>query len=346
MSKVIIGIHGLGNKPSEKILKEWWLKSILEGLENINKNNFKLNFEIIYWANILHEKPLNEAITDKDDPCYVDERYITAPKNFIPTPHPVRQKVLRFIEKQMDKIFLNEDLSINYSFISDMIIHRYFKELEMYYTEERSDKDDKKYFVRDTIRNRAAEVLKKHNNDEIFLIAHSMGTIVIYDVLTFILPDLKIDTLVTMGSPLGLPVVMGKIAAEEKLKPRIKEKLKTPPGVKRYWYNFSDLEDKIAMNYNLGDDYDKNSNGVQAVDFVVNNNYEINGEKNPHKSYGYLRTPEFSKVLSEFLEREKPKPSMHFLKFVVKNFVKASKFAKRIMNSFNPFKSRDKDESR
>ena len=334
MSKIIIGIHGLGNKPSKKTLIDWWLKSIREGLEAINKNNFELNFEIIYWADVLNEKPLDDSITDKEDPYYVSEKYTPAPENFIPTPHPIRQKILNFVEKQMDKLFLNDDLSINYSFISDLIIHRYFKELEMYYTEELNNKDN----IRDVIRNKAAEVLKKHKDDEIFLIAHSMGTIVIYDVLTLLLPDLKIDTLATMGSPLGLPIVMGKIAAEVKLKPRIKEKLKTPPGVKRYWYNFSDLEDKIAMNYNLADDYDKNSNGVQAVDFVVNNNYEVKGERNPHKSYGYLRTPEFSKVLSEFLEREEPKPGMHFLKFVVRNFVRAGRLTKKIINSFNPFK--------
>jgi len=345
VSKVIIGIHGLGNKPSKKTLTDWWLKSVKEGLEALNKNNFKLNFEIIYWADILNEKPLDESITNKNDKYYVDEKYSPAPENFIPAPHPIRQKILSFIEKQMDKLFLNDDLSINYSFISDLIIHRYFKELEMYYTEELKDNDNKKYSVRDIIRNKTVEVLKKHKDDEIFLIAHSMGSIVVYDVLTFLLPALKIDTLVTIGSPLGLPIIMSKIAAEQEITPYVSAKLKTPPGVKRNWYNFSDLEDKIAMNYNLSDDYDKNSNGVQAVDFVVNNNYEVNGEKNPHKSYGYLRTPEFSKVLSEFLEREEPKPGMRFLKFVVNSYVKINSLVKKAVNKLNPFKRRDKNES-
>ena len=143
-----------------------------------------------------------------------------------------------------------------------------------------------------------------------------MGSIIIYDALTFILPELKIDTLVTMGSPLGLPIIMSQIAAEKRLKPNIKDKLKTPAVVQGNWYNFSDLEDKIAMNYNLADDYDKNANGVQAADFIVNNNYVVNGKRNPHKSYGYLRTPEFAEVLSEFLLREKPKPGKRFLKFL------------------------------
>jgi triacylglycerol esterase/lipase EstA (alpha/beta hydrolase family) len=345
VSKVIIGIHGLGNKPSEKTLKEWWLKSILEGLEYINKNTFKLNFGLIYWADVLNNKSLDETIIDKENPLYINEKYTPAPENFIPKPHPVRKKILGFIEKQMDKIFLNEDLSINYSFISDMIIHKYFKELEIYYTEEYRDKNNTKYSAKDVIRKKAADVLKKHKNDEIFLIAHSMGSIVIYDVLTFLLPGFKIDTLVTMGSPLGLPIIMSKIATEQKLKPHIKEKLKTPPGVKRNWYNFSDLEDKIAINYNLADDYDKNANGVKATDFVVNNNYEINGERNPHKSYGYLRTPEFSEVLAEFLAREKLKPGMRLLTFIVNSYVKTNRFIKSIGKKLNPFKRRDKDES-
>ena len=32
-SYVIIGVHGLANKPPEKTLTEYWTKSILEGLE-------------------------------------------------------------------------------------------------------------------------------------------------------------------------------------------------------------------------------------------------------------------------------------------------------------------------
>ena len=31
MSKVIIGIHGLGNKPQKNLLEEWWKAAINEG---------------------------------------------------------------------------------------------------------------------------------------------------------------------------------------------------------------------------------------------------------------------------------------------------------------------------
>jgi hypothetical protein len=342
MSKVIIGIHGLGNKPSKKILEEWWIKSILEGLEGIEKTKFDLNFELIYWADVLNEKPLDETIIDQEDPYYLKEKYNPAPQNFIPKPHQLRQKILGFLEKQMDKIFLNEDLSINYSFISDIIIHKYFRELEIYYTEKCYDENNIKCNAKDIIRNRAVDVLEKYKNDEIMLVAHSMGSIIIFDVLTFILPELKIDTFITMGSPLGLPVIMSKIAAEQNMKVHNNEKLKTPPAVEMNWYNFSDLEDKVAMNYDLGDDYNENSKGVKAIDMIVHNNYQINGERNPHKIYGYLRTPEFSVVLYEFLIREKLKPSRWLFEYSKNVYERINKFLKSTKSKINSIIRGDK----
>jgi hypothetical protein len=341
LSKIIIAIHGLGNKPPKKILEEWWKKSILEGLEAIDKNILNLNFEIIYWADVLNDKPLDESIIDKEDPYYVKEKYIPAPDNFSPTPHPFRKKVLGFLEKQMDKIFLNEDLSINYSFISDIIIHKYFKELEIYYTEECYDENKAKFAAKDILRNRVVDVLDKYNSDEIMIIAHSMGSIIAYDVLTFILPGIKIDSLVTMGSPLGLPVIMGKIASEQNIRLQKKKRLETPPGVKRNWFNFSDLEDKVAINYDLADDYNENANGVKPIDFIVYNNYEINGERNPHKSYGYLRTPEFAKVLHEFLIREEIKPSMRLFEYT-KNIYE--RFNQLIRNTKTKLRFKNKND--
>ena len=316
MSKVIICIHGLGNKPPKELLTEWWERSIQEGFRNIGQYIFNPKIEMVYWADILHDKPLDKKITDNKDPYYLNEKYTSAPKNFIPQKHEVRKKFLDFIEKQMDKLFLNKDMSVNYSFISDYIIHRYFKDLETYYNSEYKNEEEKTHCAREVIRKRLADVLDKHKDDDIFLISHSMGTIVAYDVLVLQLTDAKINTFVTMGSPLGIPVVMGKIAAEYKEIFQKPHKLSTPPSVINNWYNFSDIEDKVAMNYSLADDYDANETGIKPIDFIVNNNYTINDELNPHKSYGYLRTPEFSKVLFDFLIRDRMKITVWILKSI------------------------------
>ena len=95
----------------------------------------------------------------------------------------------------MDKIFLNEDLSSNFEFVSELIFKKYFKELEIYYAKQPEVNDNSYKSVKDIIRNRLAETLKKHKGKEIFLIAHSMGSIIAYDVCNFLVPDIKIDTL-------------------------------------------------------------------------------------------------------------------------------------------------------
>ncbi len=319
MSKIIIAIHGLGNKPSEQTLSNWWQLSIIEGLKNINNFFYLPKFEMVYWADILNEKPLNEYITDKKNPYYLDEKYTPSPPNYKPKNHSVRKKILNFIDEQMDKVFLNKDLTLNFSFVSDVIFHNYFKELEIYYTKEKSGN---KISKQKQIRERLVKVLTKYKNEEIFLIAHSMGSIIAYDVLTFELPELKIDTFITMGSPLGLPVIVGKIAQEYEEKFNIKEKPKTPPGIKNNWFNFSDLEDSVAINYELAKDYNPNRNGVKVKDILVSNNYEINGESNPHKSFGYLRTKEFSQVINTFVTKNKFKTELLLRKIFFKYFNK------------------------
>jgi hypothetical protein len=130
-----------------------------------------------------------------------------------------------------------------------------------------------------------------------------MGTIITYEVLNFSVPKIKVNNFITMGSPLGLPFVVSKIAAEQKLK-KIKL-LCTPPTVTKHWFNFSDILDKVALDYKLSDDFSENKLGVKPEDFLVINNYEFRGKRNPHKSYGYLRTPEFAKVLNDFIIAEK-----------------------------------------
>ena len=128
-----------------------------------------------------------------------------------------------------------------------------------------------------------------------------MGSIIAYDVLSQAQPDIKIDTLVTIGSPLGLPIIINKIKSEQHIKFSKLHKLCTPESVRSHWYNLSDLRDKVAINYNLKDDYSENSKGVRPVDKMVHNNYKIYGDENPHKSYGYLRAPEMAEIIDEFL---------------------------------------------
>ncbi len=305
MANVIIGIHGLGNKPPAKLLEHWWKLAMAEGLRAGGFSTVLPRFELAFWADILYKKPMDPGITDIKDPYFLGERYTGAPKYFPVADISKRKKVVEYIGRQMNRIFLNEDLTLNYSFITDAIISRYFRDLEIYYTGNITGDDNLVHEARQVIRERLSEKLIRHRNDNIMLIGHSMGSIIAFDVLTFLVPEIRIHTLITMGSPLGLPVAISKIASEIKERGGTDERIFTPPGITGNWYNFADILDKVAFNYKLSEYFSENSNGIKPVDLLVVNNYEIDGVRNPHKSFGYLRTPGFAGILNEFIQTGK-----------------------------------------
>ena len=302
MSKIIIGIHGLGNKPPPKTLSAWWKAAIREGLKSIKKPKEQFTFELVYWAHCLYPVPLKPRIKDTKNPLYVEDPYVRTKEDaVVEQPSGFRQKILDYLDEQLEKIFLNEDLTINYASINDFIIHHFFSDLETYYHNYcvRRSKQDCRAKV--AICSQLANALKKHRRKKILLIGHSMGSIIAYDVLTQYATMVPVDTFVTIGSPLGIPVIKSKIAAECKKDPSQPGGVKTPDSIQSNWYNLSDLKDKIAFDYTLNDDFAENAAHIRPVDRIVSNNYEFGGKKNPHKSYGYLRTPEMAEIIDDFL---------------------------------------------
>lgn len=298
-----------------------------EGLEGIGESVELPHCELVYWSDVMYEKPLDSRETNKESPYFLEERYVKSSPDFISENHDTRKKIVNYLARQINKIFLNDDLSLNYGFISDAIINTYFRDLEVYYTENCTLENAAICKVKDEIRDRLCQVLEKHRHDEIMLLSHSMGSIVAFDVLTFLVPQIKIHTFVTMGSPLGLPIVVSKIAAEQKHILNGKKHMITPPGVVKQWVNFSDIMDKVAFNYELSANFFENKRGIRPQDVLVTNDYEIDGIRNPHKSFGYLRAKEFSELLYMFIISKEMTTGQKILKNTIKIIKRtASKF--------------------
>ena len=119
MSKIIIGIHGLGNKPSKEILEGWWKQAIREGFRKAGKPRIFFNFELVYWSDLLYSEPKSMDVTDPEDPLYMHEPYLPGRKLPASEDAPLKTKLIKYIEKQMDKLFLNEDMTLNFSSITD-----------------------------------------------------------------------------------------------------------------------------------------------------------------------------------------------------------------------------------
>lgn len=95
---------------------------------------------------------------------------------------------------------------------------------------------------RDELRNRLLNGLKEGavGSGPHVLIAHSMGSIIAYDVLRNMLDCPPIDHLLTIGSPLGLDEV------QDKLKPERAERVDFPKALRGEWVNVYDRLDPVV----------------------------------------------------------------------------------------------------
>ena len=274
MSKVIIGIHGLSNKPAEDVLADGWKSAIIEGLKKNQKiDNPDINFKSVYWADVMYDE------IDPNPDLYREAEngsIKTYEENWLDS---AREGVFDWGGDILDsmKKYLGVDQ------IADGVLKHKLVDLSRYYEDSN---------IRKTLRKRLENEILENREKRIMILSHSMGTIIAYDVLRSIgreHPRLVIDHFVTLGSPLGIPHVRHKITQENSL-------VRTPSVVSR-WSNFADKRDPVALDVGLSDDYDPNDSGVVVKDDLVANDW---GGIH-HKSYGYLRTPEVSNIIRNFI---------------------------------------------
>jgi hypothetical protein len=280
--RIIIGIHGLNNKPRPDILRDWWKTAINEGLSrNRGRKKLHADFELVYWADLLHSEPL--------DPNEASEVYVAAagkgplPKSGMGVVPMAAALIEEGVGKALATVFrapVGEDVIRDALKVKmpDLYVYRHDPE------------------KRNAIHERLVDILRDVQGEDrrVMLIAHSMGSLIAYDVLKKAdhdLPELWIAHLVTAGSPLGLVDVREIVAGPQRV----------PECVER-WSNLADPRDWVARwDTLLANEYPPNSKGVTISDHLVVNGYVCpSGRRNPHKVFGYLRTPEMSDLIAEF----------------------------------------------
>jgi hypothetical protein len=280
---VIIGIHGLNNKPAPDILERWWKTAITEGLSrHAAGQRFKVRFKLVYWADLMYPGPLDvDTLTDPYTPAEgsgplprvgLSVRMITSAR--------LRGSVGKALE-QVSRVGLGQ------RFVRGTVESK-MPDLHFYNHDEH---------LRDAVQGRLIKRLRSARRwrRKVMLIAHSMGSIVAYDVLRDAgrVPEgLEIEHFVTAGSPLGLADLRTVFDG-----PRF------VPECVAHWTNFSDPKDPVSSwDTSLFDNYQANSRGVTISDQLVVNSYvSPAGKPNAHKIYGYLRTPELSELIAGFV---------------------------------------------
>ena len=143
MTKVIVGIHGLANKPEKVLLAEWWESSIREGLKrNCGVSKPEFDFHMVHWADLLYKNPLHDDDNYNFDKLYNDEPHkkATGSGRLEEYMDGFRDKVvasaLGLVGSSVD--FLKEHFEMNK--LADWVLGKVLKDLDLYYDDKRNNR--------------------------------------------------------------------------------------------------------------------------------------------------------------------------------------------------------------
>lgn len=239
-------------------------------------------FAFVYWADLRHPQPLDGG--SNREPYAPDLGLGPFPS---PAGEPGRRepsladRVYRGLSRLQEATGLTP--------VDDLILEYRLDDLWGYH-------EDRAF--REAARDRLRAVLADHADACVLIAAHSMGGLIAYDVLRAAERDgtpLPRTALVTLGAPLALTEIRLTLAAEH-------GDLRVPAALTA-WSNLMDRDDIATVGDDLRDIFAANASGVAVRDVPVINAYRRpDGSENRHKSYGYLRTPEFSELVAAFLD--------------------------------------------
>ena len=299
MKTHIVGIHGLAIKPPRTVLEKWWRLSITEGLcRNIGRLPF-FDFRLAYWADYINPEPSDPNEKDPDHPLYIAEPFMpfsASAHEYEETRTPFKKK----IKKHISRAILSDQFSHVFPTLTESAMRKRFPEIDLYYSHDAPGKI--KATAQDDLRAVLSEALFQYRRHRIVLIAHSMGSLIACDVLYSL--EFSIDTFITIGSPLAIPLIVEKIREEQRGSVASNRKIRAPESISGQWLNLFDARDEVGCRP-LSDSFAQNGRGVAPEDMVVTNDYCIGERINPHKVYGYLRCREISDVLFPLIVKDK-----------------------------------------
>lgn len=286
---LVLGIHGFGRKPGEDDLEASWERALTEGL----RRNCGLGepiagrFEMVYWYDNFGGVPVAH-----DYPPYIEStgegpfpRYGADP--WLRQIEPFLTGAANGLEVVGDALMRSLGLHDATRKLIELVI----EDCRVYHEEH-----EKRASAQDELR----DAILRHGERPILVLAHSVGSVIAYETLRRMErshPEARPVTLFTTGSPLGMPFVTADMR-------RKRGPNQVPRGVAR-WVNFADRRDPITFDSRLRDDYPAVESGVEIEDRLVINAYRgPDGEDDHHAVYGYLRAPELSERLRDFLAAE------------------------------------------
>lgn len=278
-------IHGIANKPDRELLLGQWRVALYDD-DGLDLDALGVTTSMVYWADMLYPEPApveaareattlgleqSASPTDADLSWLVDapaeeQAFVqrlaqdvgleaVAPTEStdpvrpgsaleaVPLPGPLKRRLMR--------VFLRD-------------VHHYLWNVEC------SPRPGETYRIRRDVRARTLASLQEGGRrpGPHVVVAHSLGTVIAYDVLASLDEAPQVDALLTLGSPLGISEVQERL---------------TPPWTREngwpgtrlgdgVWWNVYDLLDPVCggPDARIGKDY-RRDGGIRVSDVGVNN---------------------------------------------------------------------------
>jgi len=258
----IVYIHGIGNKVPPRLLKEQWDRALF-GAPAEERTR------LAYWADLFHPEPLSPGQTGARASAVAAA---AAPEDQVAAYGKDAAAFARKLERKLRATpprgksakvlppFLRRTLTkwITREFVRDVAAYFY---------------DDA---MKRAMKARLSELLIPERAPYL-VIAHSMGTVIAYDVLHDVAGEGLVRDLITIGSPLGIAEVQD----------HVRHPLAVPKGLKSWW-NFADEADPIALDRKIANDYAPKGS-IKDVE-VDNPHQKLLQFWSAHSIDGYLQT--------------------------------------------------------
>ncbi|MFQ6019623.1 MAG: hypothetical protein ACE5KW_02590 [Dehalococcoidia bacterium] len=137
------------------------------------------------------------------------------------------------------------------------------------------------------IRQQLQKELRAAAGKRIAILSHSMGAVIAYDVL--IRSPVKVELLITMGSPLGLPPIHREL-----------KRAAFPSGLHRWLNTFDGMDPVTLPVQEIGGIYTRDGAHL-VIDRMIRENHSPKGKRDAHHWFGYLTCQEVGDALSQFL---------------------------------------------
>ena len=278
---LILYIPGLLPKPEPEVHREALLECVIAGLGRVDAavaeavSSDPAAFDIVSWTYDFY-RSYRDFELDREAVAAVIEQHQPAEQD-VAEATALRRRFTRWVYRLGDRMPF-------------LIPHIANERMEVHLRDLRRYLHDDNGIARHTrrmlkLRLRAAE----EAGQPVLLIAHSMGSVIAYDSLWELSASgrdhLRLDMLLTMGSPLGQRYM------QKRLKGAGKAGYQRYPNNIRRWKNLAAIGDLTALDPVLADDFEEMLElGLleSFEDEFLLTWFRLDGHLNVHAEYGYL----------------------------------------------------------